>query len=254
MPSSIAQPNGVAGVASRDASPKDILLLFGPQSTRLSDTYLSEIRDQILKNPDLAFLADVVSELPSLWPTITGACAATKIKIPGEEKLNELRDFFLLHDNKPVFPNLNEASNLTVAPLTVLSHLVEFWRLHQTPNKKIDSVIFPSSSSSPSSCRLRDVQGFCMGFLAAANVASSRTALDFRKSASAAVRLAVCIGVVVDLDEASMVEQLDGTCSLAVRWKSEAEFDYLTEALGRYPEVSGDAIALNMYLHTSFSQ
>jgi hypothetical protein len=56
--------------------------------------------------------------------------------------------------------------------------------------------------------------------------------------ASKAVRLALCIGALVDLDAINYSNGLDCASAIAVRWKSIAHLQHLEHTLKLYPKVS----------------
>ncbi|KAL9020402.1 MAG: hypothetical protein Q9185_002376 [Variospora sp. 1 TL-2023] len=194
------------------------LLLFGPVSPKPTPTYLARLRTSIEERTDLKFMRGLIKGLPSLWPVIVQACPQLS-SIAGSEQLEQLDQFL----TSGTLLDTDALSNLIVAPLTIISQISEV--LSQDRDRKDAS--FP---------RLENVQGFCLGFLTAAAFASSRDPTDFRHYASVAVRLAVCIGAVVDLDEASHDDPFGRHSSIAVRWKASTGKDDLTKVLKDYPQ------------------
>ncbi|KAJ5747634.1 uncharacterized protein N7511_009330 [Penicillium nucicola] len=203
-------------------------VLFGPQCTEIGEQ-LTRIRDALQKYPsELNFLHEIVNELPSLWPVITGACPALE-SLPGERDLISLAQS--MNKESPAGP-VGEPSNIILTPLTVMAHISEFWQLQNVATHPA----FQSGSSTASSAalpRIIDAQGFCVGFLAAGVIASSRDAREFQSVASNAIRLAVCIGALVDLDEMVSGE----ATSMAIRWESEEMYAYLQQILNQDPTV-----------------
>lgn len=214
----------VNGDASMNAP---LVLLFGPQSTHFTEERLLELRESIVGNTSLIFLVDAIRELPSLWPTLQQACAHLN-KVPGAEQLNQLCRFFEVG----TLPNVTGLNNILLAPLTVISQIVEFLRL----DEEAVGTAFPNLFEEDSG--LGDVQGFCVGFLVAAAVACSRDRTEFQHNSAIALRLAVCIGSIVDRDEGIFLNQLDRSCSFAVRWKTELEQAHFESTLSSYPSVS----------------
>ncbi len=212
------------------------LFLFGPVSPRLTQAYLSELRISIVENQDLNFLVEAVEELPSLWPTLQQACPHFS-KVSGAEKLGQL-SYFLKFGTFPNGKALNQGvDNIMLAPLTVISQVIEFLRL----GRETENATFP---------RLENVQGFCIGFLAAAAVASSQDETEFRKSVPIALRLAVCIGSTVDLDEASFNDPLDHSSSVAVRWTTDLGQANLERALDHYLNVGFFGFVTHSFYYT----
>ncbi|PKX88487.1 polyketide synthase [Aspergillus novofumigatus IBT 16806] len=188
----------------------DVGILFGPQSSDM-DEALSCIRSYVLEQPAVRYLVDLVLELPSLWPEIKNAWPALS-QVPGEEQLVALGRFF----NGGPFPASDEAMNVITTPVTVIRHIVEFYKVKETMK----------------GFQARDVQGFCVGFLAATAVAASCDETAFRALVSKIIRLAVCIGGLVDLDELAVHRAR----SMAVRWDGEEDYDRLEQVLAAHPE------------------
>nr|A0A0B5KU17.1 RecName: Full=Non-reducing polyketide synthase mapC'; AltName: Full=Mycophenolic acid biosynthesis cluster protein C' [Penicillium brevicompactum]AJG44381.1 MpaC' [Penicillium brevicompactum] len=203
---------------------EDLRVLFGPQCPDITDS-ITHIRDAISKDPTgLGFLTNILDELPSLWPTIAGAWPALK-NVEGENQLLALGRLFEHESEVRV-----EASNLMMTPITVMRHVVDFWNLQDVATHPA----FPSSSLSETEMpRIVDTQGFCVGLLAAIAVACSRNTQEFQYVASNAIRLSLCIGALVDLDEILC----GSTTSLAVRWESVEDFNHLEKILNNNTEI-----------------
>lgn len=196
------------------------LLLFGPQMTRLAGSHLTDLRTTILGDPELDFLVKIIRDLPSQWATtVQTACPSLASRGLGasqtQQLLQQLVDLF----DKEEVPHSEPPNNAVLAPLTVVAQVAEYLRLG----------------------RRGHVQGFCIGFLTATAVASSRNRDELVRLAGVAIRLAACVGAVIDLDER---EQLGRPGSLglnsahSVRWTSSAEKQHLEKTLALFPEVS----------------
>ncbi len=209
------------GEAQHDdnGSPEAISVLFGPQGALTSKSLL-ELRTLLQENSDLEFLLSTIFELSSLWPAILEVCPGLNI-VPAKERLTELSCFF---QGGPALTFLKPTNNILLCPLTVITQIVDFWKLTHVFE-------FPS----PLESQLRDVQGFCLGFLTAVAVSCSRNETQFKILASKAVRLAVCMGALVDLDA---LGTLGCASAIAVRWKSNAHFQHLEHTMKLYPSVS----------------
>lgn len=200
------------------------LLLFGPQQTQVSGNDLSRIRSTINGTPDLAFLQDTIEDLKSFWPTIVAACPQLR-EAPGDQRLEQLHK--IINTDEHVDIKELSAGNILTDTLTVVSHVVEFWHLATT---KVQTDLF-SCASGEASSRLEDAQGFCIGFLTAAAVAASKTKAEFERHVAAALRLAVCIGAMVELGESTNGAHEDRTASISVGWKSESQYEALKKTL-----------------------
>ncbi|KAH0593194.1 Polyketide synthase [Metarhizium humberi] len=200
-------------------------LLFGPQCSEIENS-ITHIRDAIIKNPTaLGFLSEILNELPSIWPAITCAWPVLD-QVSGEKQLAILGQ--LVEDGLSA-NNEVEATNLILTPVTVMSHIIDFWNLQHVATHSA----LPPSSSQDATHKVIDAQGFCVGILAAITVSCSRDIREFQALACNAIRLAVCIGALVDLD---LIVSGNAT-SMAVRWESLQNYDHLERVLTQYPNV-----------------
>ncbi|KAI0884111.1 uncharacterized protein GGS22DRAFT_189241 [Annulohypoxylon maeteangense] len=197
-------------------SAENTLLLFGPQLARLVPSRLIELRRTVLEDPNLEFLIEIIKGLPSLWadiiqPAVPRLGSHTNAK----DKLRQIATFFENEDEEA--PRLAPPYNLLLAPLTVISQIAEY--IHHGHQGT--------------------VQGFCIGFLSAAAVASARNKDELEKLTATAIRLAVVIGGIVDFDEQ---ERSDGHTTLehsstwSVRWTSALEKEHLEKTLASFTE------------------
>ncbi|KAF7586587.1 hypothetical protein BBP40_008644 [Aspergillus hancockii] len=196
-------------------------LLFGPQCSEIGES-IGYIRSAILNDPALEFLRKVLDELPSLWPVITSAWPGLEGE-SGETQLIALNQ--LVQSGLPAASV--EATNLILTPVTVMRHIVEFWNLQKVAKHPA----FPSSR--PRARRVIDTQGFCVGILAAITVACSRSTGEFQAISSNAIRLAVCIGALVDLDGTIAHD----FASIALRWETQIDYERLEQILANDPNV-----------------
>ncbi|KAI1805059.1 hypothetical protein F4811DRAFT_570540 [Daldinia bambusicola] len=195
----------------------DNLLLFGPQIPRLIPSRLTDLRKTISEDPSLGFIVEIVKELPLLWET------TIQPNLPGlESSINAKRILELfgacLENEEAEIPRLRAPYNILLVPLTVISQIVEYIRLSHRGV----------------------VQGFCVGFLAAAAVASSQNRAELERWTATAIRLAVCIGAIVDLDEVKrsngMVESTKCSSTWSVGWSSIIEKRHFEKTLASFPE------------------
>ena len=210
------------------------LILFGPQSPQPD---LAKLRESLQGNSDLKFLIDTIEELPHLWPIIQKSCPDLK-RIPGAEQLKQLSSFL----DRGTFPNEKPLRNILLAPLTVICQVVEFVQRDQEAENISIPAIFPAKAG------LVNVQGFCIGFLAAAVVACSLSRNEFEQLSSVAVRLAVLIGSVVDLDEGLFLDPLAHNSSISIRWATESEHRFLEEELKKCSKVGSHCYLLQIAL------
>lgn len=195
------------------------LLLFGPVSPKPDQAYLSELQTSLNQSPELQFLVEAIEELPSMWPTLQ-TISPQLCTIQGDEQLDQLKGL-----SSMTLPDSWAVGNVVSAPLTVISQIVDFLRL----GRQAGNATFP---------RFDNVQGFCIGFLTAAALAMSKDEDEFRHFASIAIRLAVCIGSIIDLNERTLHDQPDRSSSMVIQWKTLSGNQTFEEVLKDYPSVS----------------
>jgi hypothetical protein len=204
--------NSIMPSTSSEGRPEQTLMLFGPQTPRLILSRLSELWSTINSDPKLAFLIEVVKTLPSFWEkTVVSNCPDLQRLTHAGEHIQKLVRFFETGavDTLPT----ERPYELLLVPLTVVSQIAECISLE----------------------REGSVQGFCVGFLAAAAVASSSSPSQLEKWTATAIRLALCIGALIDLDERERLGNCSSTWS--ARWTSGAEEKHFRKTLASFPEV-----------------
>ena len=211
--------------ASREA----ISVLFGPQGAITPEPML-EIRKSVQEAADLTFLMRAISELPSLWPALQEICPEID-EVLAKKRLEELADFF--HGGPPV--NLSgPINNILLCPLTVISHIAEFWK---TSRGLMDQSL--------EQLQFQHVQGFCLGFLTAAAISCSRNEAQYQALAANTVRLALCLGALVDFEALKCQGRPDCASGIAVRWKSSEHWENLQQTMKMYPTVCGSHNPVN---------
>ena len=203
------------------------IALLGPQVTNWTPESLSGLQSALLQNPNLRFLTKTLERLSTLWSRLEKDCSVSEFC--GQEKLKELEDFAAGRS----IPDPQNLSNTHLAPLTVVSQVVDFVRAASGPglDKKSGLLEFQAA------------QGFCVGFLSAAALASSSNWVEFERNVPNALRLAACLGVVVDAEDASHALP-DRATAVSVRWKTAIDRAYLETSLDLFPDVSFDSAIL----------
>ncbi|KAJ5604419.1 hypothetical protein N7510_009573 [Penicillium lagena] len=197
------------------------LLLCGSQAIQWSDDYLVSLRDVLLLDPILQPFANAIRELPQLWGTLLEADTVLQT-FPGKQILERFSKWL---DGEALLDTASVANpNLLLSPLTVVSQVVEYLNYLDKGN--------------PTQSHLRilngvkegGIQGFCTGFLTAAALSCSRDYRDIVELGAVALRLAVCIGAYVDLDQRNTSE----FASLAGRWAAAADEQKVNAILAKY--------------------
>ncbi|KAJ5827566.1 hypothetical protein N7447_004329 [Penicillium robsamsonii] len=196
------------GVA--DSVGRPVCLLFGPQCSNF-DAVSAQISRTLAEDSSVQFIYEILQDLPSLWTDITKAFPPLRQVSGGEQIIALVQQ---LHGSPS--PHTAEPTSMILTPLTVISQILEFIKLKESDVEQ----------------RIIDTQGFCVGFLSAVAVACSKGGGEFRSLAATIVRLAVCIGALVDLDEL-----VHGNFrSVAVKWKDLAGCKTFQQVIASHPK------------------
>ncbi|KAF6833860.1 Iterative polyketide synthase CazM 3 [Colletotrichum plurivorum] len=164
------------------------LLIFGPQS-QPSCNDLIGLRKHLVTNERLFKLTDAVRGLPAFWPRLV-SLDPDLAPFPGDSVLRHFNNW-VVHDT----PLPYRVSELP----TTLAFIINF--LFQMT--QYISLLEPTGEHDPhrpltGHLEKAGAQGFCVGFLSAVTVATSRSEKELTETAARALRLAVCIGAYVD--------------------------------------------------------
>lgn len=212
---------------SRSSSTESRIALFGPQVTNWTSETLSSLQIALLDNRKLHFLKQALADLPSLWHLLEESHALSGFS--GIEKLQELQDFATGVRNL----DPQNLTNTQLSSLTVVSQAVNFIQTTE------------GSASNDGVLDFQAAQGFCVGFLSAAALASANDWAEFENNFSNTVRLAACIGLIIDAERSPRPAQARAT-AVHVRWKSAEDRTYLETCLDSFPEVS-DLLSLKSW-------
>lgn len=164
----------VAVADTRIMAPPISLLLFGAQQARWTRPRLQSLQKDLVSDPSLRFLQHCLEQLDVSLATPFGclADAAQPVGLAEFARGGEI-------------PQPDTLANTQLAALTVALHAIEWLR------SAADARII--------------VQGFCIGFLSAAVVSSTQgnANTDFQRYITNAIRLAACLGRIVDAEDAS---------------------------------------------------
>lgn len=184
------------------------LLVFGPQTELPPEKALQDCRQELLDNPQLSALRNAVDQLPQLWQKLVSFDPGLQ-KVPGDKYLSSLKTWIA---NGGPFPHRDSSSaNHYGLAVTVLLQTTQYVRYLATLGQDAHRRVLESVQSG-------GVQGFCVGFLSAAAVASAKNEDDLGLLAAVALRLAVCIGAYVDADGA-YAAKAESYVAMAVRWQ-----------------------------------
>lgn len=206
--------------ASSDSHTQELrIALFGPQVTHWTHEQLSELQSDLLRNTGFSFLTTTLLRLRSFHSTLEGyAWIPNHISEAG---LDDLKGF-AAGDH---IPNSQNLSQTVLAPLTILSQIVNL--VGPNENDKENDGCF----------KYQAAQGFCIGFLSAAALASSNNRAELEQNASNAVRLAFYVGAIIDAENLSHAPA-DRAVAVSARWKTHSDRTYLETSLDSFPNVS----------------
>ena len=212
--------------------PLPSLVVFGPQPPCPSIEYLSRLRLSLLHNRRLATFLAAIKSLPNLWSILVEANPSLT-QVPGLRLLEDIKRW-IEHGNFPLQTS-ETLPNVLLTPLTIIVHIVEYFSYLE--------YLDPGTSHSQVLDSVRDggIQGFCTGFLAAISLACSRTEENINEFGAVALRLAVCIGALVDLDARFAVPPHETSC-FTVRWSATSGRSQVSDILKDYSEVDTSRI------------
>ncbi|EED22683.1 polyketide synthase, putative [Talaromyces stipitatus ATCC 10500] len=192
------------------------LLVFGPQALSARG---SDFRSLQLTVKQLSWIADTITDLPSIWKDFVKEFPKYGV-ILGEDLLRHLIEWTKTGD---LTLSANEhLPNIILSPLVVITHITEYLKYLDTATAK---------SSYGSSI---ETLGFCIGFLSALAVSISKDTKDIERYGANAIRLAMIIGGIVDVQD--VLDTEGPSKSLATAWNSAKAAEELKEILSRFPE------------------
>ncbi|KFA55646.1 Sat8 [Stachybotrys chartarum IBT 40293] len=201
------------------------LLLFGPQAASMSKQSITQLQ-VALRDQEWAF--DALSNVqPIIQRASTSISGLDQISL--DERLADLTRW-LKHGPKDQ-EELAEIPNIMLAPLTTLSHLVQYRRYIERH--------YPNESDAHAALLQQKpvaTLGFCNGLLAAFATTSSATLNDWERYAAVATRLALLVGAVIDA--ADELQPHGPAASYGVSWRDIDGARQLEQILSPFP---GDA-------------
>lgn len=203
------------------------LVVFGPQITTWpASEYLSQLRTTLLNEPILSSFVSAIRDLPDLWETLV-KWKPSLFSVPGLQAIQIIQQWI---DGGELSWTQDVLPNVLFTPMTVIIQIIQYFQHMQGGNSHHALML--------KDLEIGGIQGFCTGFLTALAVASSVNEKSIAVNAGVALRLAMCIGAMVDLD-GSFGSSPNLTTCLAVRWKTElGSKDNLLHILKDYPGVS----------------
>ncbi|PYH98411.1 hypothetical protein BO71DRAFT_371050 [Aspergillus ellipticus CBS 707.79] len=202
---------------TRPSSPRDTLLLFGPQALAFTPATFAALRTKITDTPETAWIGETISTLPALWDRVVEKFPQYG-PLGGSQLLRNLTRWFETGTMDHAEPQL---PNILLSPMVVVTQLTEYIQyLRVTPPHAAGQRV--------------ETLGFCTGLLSALAASLAPDLEGLRHHGATAIRLAMVIGAVVDAQEISSPH--GPSKSLAVAWDSPETKDRLTQTLQQFPE------------------
>ncbi|OJI96507.1 hypothetical protein ASPVEDRAFT_872283 [Aspergillus versicolor CBS 583.65] len=228
------------------------LIVCGSQTIPPSRDTLDNLASYLTKspNPELQAVREVVLALPELLAILKAT--QPQFQELSDEPIISLRDWFLHHDTDSEDGNdscslsylkIHETlPNILLAPLTVIIHIAQYSQyldgLGLDDSHDAHAHIRQSTTSQNTTDIGPKFQGLCIGSLSSAALDASPTRTVLARNATAALKLALCIGAYVDSQR--LAGSGSNFCSEMVcfiaRWGEDCSRKMVEGMLSRYSE------------------
>ncbi|KAJ0416962.1 hypothetical protein BJY00DRAFT_316374 [Aspergillus carlsbadensis] len=204
----------------------NVVLVFGCQWLSFDAGDFRRLRAAVLDNPEHHWMIDVLGELPAHYRSASETRYLPSLNsIPGETELQELDRWFRCDDlSTAKFP----LSYTQLAPLLMMTHFVQYGQYLKLtkakPGCKRETVGAEGSSA------VVEIVGFCIGLLSGVVVSAARNQEQLRRLGAVALRLAILLGALGDVQEKE-----EEYTSLATAWRTADVEEQLDGILDRYP-------------------
>lgn len=206
------------------------IVIFGPQTALPDVESLSRLRLVLLSEPLLSSFLEAIQDLPEIWHLLVKTFPKFEA-VPGLRVLESLKIWIQSGQD---FPHAQiPLPNVLLASLTVIMQIANYahyLRVVQVQDSQV------THQDLLKELEKGGVQGLCIGVLSAIAMASSETKEDLGAYGAVALRLAVCIGAVVDLDGAFASPPNEASC-FTIRYGEKGK-DLAQEILQQFPDVS----------------
>lgn len=200
------------------------LISFGSLTGVSDQEYLSSISSLLLKDEHTTALVDIINTLPEWWNDIAQSHKVLQ-GVPGHAALERLRQWLT---EGAQYDRRDPTPNIILVPLTIFTHLVEYFTYIRSGRVRHIDVVLAAQTSG--------FQGLCVGQLTATVLASSKDENEIIQQAGVAIRLAVLIGAIVDLD-GCYAETPKEWASLVACSKADLPLNTVSNVLAAYTEV-----------------
>ncbi|KAF7943514.1 hypothetical protein EAE96_011437 [Botrytis aclada] len=219
-------------------------LVFGPQTNSFDAAHLSAVRHSLVSNKRLKPFHKAITGLSDFLPKLLAHDSSLQ-KLPAAEYCTFLIQWLETGSLAPG-PMNRDLPNMVCTPLTVIIHVVQFFNYLETHHGPVHAYDNFLASATPIGA-----QGFCIGFLTAAAVTCASDEDTLVKLCSNALRLALCIGAYVDLDQSNAGENC--TTAVMVSWNERNKpvcdvYEFLKDFPEAYVSVISDKTKITITL------
>ncbi|OAA43653.1 Beta-ketoacyl synthase [Metarhizium rileyi] len=193
------------------------VLLFGSLPLSFDQSDLQRVRDTIRSDSDVDWILKVVSDLPERWQSISAVLGVPgKRVVEGYMHLVDLRNAF---ESGEALVSSYPLPNKLLVPLAVIEQLTQYLDFHRVADDGVDSTLDWISRTTENI----ETLGFCTGLLSSAVASSSKTSSDFERYGASAIRLAVAVGAIADMDAKASAQSPQAARCLGTEWHSESK-------------------------------
>lgn len=217
----LASPNGALNV-----------FLFGSLPLSFDHSEFHRIQSTVRGDESVSWILKVVSELPELWQPISAALGVPSERVvEGYMQLVDLKNAF---NSGAALTTPYPLPNKLLVPLATIDQLIQYMSFHKNAYASQDGEADWVSRASAKG----ETLGFCTGLLSSAAVSSSKSPSDFERYGSSAIRLAVAVGAVADMDAKASAQSPQPTRCLGTEWNSDSKLTDLRKIIDSRDDVS----------------
>ncbi|KAH8693297.1 hypothetical protein BGW36DRAFT_431029 [Talaromyces proteolyticus] len=244
----------MTGISELDNdSYESTIFLFGPHVGNFTKQSVEKLIRPFSQSVHRTWILDTISGLPKYWDVLTDKMHNMAGTIPGRRQLACL-DQWLRHSTVDIDMTQDDGNlpSIVIGPLVVFIQLTQYWRylelkstddLGEAADLQADLVLRQKQKGGPKVESL----GFCAGLLAAMAVASASNREEFYKYGAVAVRLAMLIGALIDVQEAwDKGHAKGGSVSYAIAWRGQKQADEVTRIV--------ESLSPNAYLAVLYDE
>lgn len=207
----------------------ETVYLFGPQVLSFNKEVSSLLHSTLTQKSNHKWVRTALSQLPQYWDVILSDVPSLTHS-PGRVLLKELSEWI---DTGSFSSQLSSLPSILLTPLVVALQLSQYISLLE--------VSYPEQTDRHQAnfSHLGDQQSvaFCTGILAAIAISASNDDTRLQQYGSAAIRVAMLIGAVVD-DKDAWGQRDKQSTSISLGWNSSNEENQIKRVLQEFSDVS----------------